>query len=103
MVRARILKINDVAAQDRPDLNERGRSFLEREQNLTWSARLPEDNQLLAGRWWSAQDAGKPLVSISSEYQETLHLQVGDRIGFDGVQKFTSFLRRQHRRFSMFD
>ena len=38
---------------------------------------------MLAGHWWGAQDAGKPLVSISSEYQETLHLQVGDRISFD--------------------
>jgi putative ABC transport system permease protein len=83
MVRARILKINGVAAQERPGLNERGHSFIEREQNLTWSAHLPEDNQLLAGQWWGAQDAGKPLVSISSEYQETLHLQVGDRISFD--------------------
>ncbi len=42
--------------------------MLEREQNLTWSADMMEDNQLIAGRWWTAADAGKPLVSISSEY-----------------------------------
>ncbi len=83
MIRARIMKINGIAAQDRTGLSERGRSFLEREQNLTWSAQLPQDNQLLSGRWWSAQDAGKPLVSISSEYQETLHVNVGDRMSFD--------------------
>ena len=83
LVRARIMKINGLSTQDRKDLDERGRSFVEREQNLTWSASLPEDNQLLAGQWWRAQDAGVPLVSISSEYQETLHLSVGDRIGFD--------------------
>jgi putative ABC transport system permease protein len=41
------------------------------------------DNQLTAGRWWTAADFGKPLVSISSEYAEALHLKVGDRLTFD--------------------
>ena len=39
-----------------------------------------EDNQLIAGRWWTAADAGKPLVSISSEYAEALHLKLGDQL-----------------------
>jgi putative ABC transport system permease protein len=42
-----------------------------------------EDNQLLAGRWWTPEDYGKPLVSISSEYQETLQLKLGDELTFD--------------------
>jgi len=60
-----------------------GRNFLEREQNLTWSATLMDDNQLLAGQWWRPEDYGKPLVSISSEYQEALNLKLGDRLTFD--------------------
>ena len=60
-----------------------GRGFLEREQNLTWSAGLMEDNQLIAGHWWTRADAGKPLVSISTEYQEALHLKLGDKLSFD--------------------
>jgi len=56
---------------------------LGREQNLTWSAGLMEDNQLTAGAWWTPEDAGKPLVSISTEYQEALHLKLGDKISFD--------------------
>jgi len=82
MVRARISAING-RPSDAPNASESGRSFIEREQNLTWSAELMDDNQLIAGRWWTASDAGKPLVSISSEVQEALHLQVGDHLSFD--------------------
>ena len=83
MVRARITQINGVAADQLHDLDDRGRGFLDREQNLTWSAQLPADNQLLAGQWWSATQVGQPLVSISSEYQDALHLKLGDRLRFD--------------------
>jgi putative ABC transport system permease protein len=42
-----------------------------------------EDNQLIAGTWWASADSGKPLVSISTEYQDALHLKLGDKITFD--------------------
>jgi putative ABC transport system permease protein len=41
------------------------------------------DNQLISGRWWTKADTGKPLVSVSSEYADALHLKVGDKLGFD--------------------
>ncbi len=55
----------------------------EREQNLTWSSELGDDNRIIAGRWWSAGDSGKPLVSLASEFQESLGLKLGDRLQFD--------------------
>jgi putative ABC transport system permease protein len=83
MVRARITAINAQPAQSRKLTGDADRGFVEREQNLTWSANMMEDNQLIAGRWWTAADAGKPLVSISSEYAEGLHLKLGDHLSFD--------------------
>ena len=83
MVRARMTAINGTPAEAVKLKGDGGRNFLEREQNLTWSAALMDDNQLIAGRWWTAADDGKPLVSISSEYQETLRLNLGDRLTFD--------------------
>jgi putative ABC transport system permease protein len=83
MVRARMTKIDGVPVESIRLKGEGGRGFLEREQNLTWSAALLADNQLIAGRWWTREDYGKPLVSISSEYQETLGLKVGDKLSFD--------------------
>ncbi len=83
MVRARITAINSRPSESIKLHKESGRGFLEREQNLTWSADLMEDNQLTAGAWWTPADAGKPLVSISTEYQEALQLNLGDAISFD--------------------
>jgi putative ABC transport system permease protein len=83
MVRARMTAINSESGADLQSRGEAARGYLDREQNLTWSATLMEDNQLTAGSWWTAADAGKPLVSVSSEYAEALKLKVGDRLSFD--------------------
>ncbi len=83
MIRARITAINSRPSESLKFKSESGRGFLEREQNLTWSADLMDDNQLIAGNWWTAADSGKPLVSISSEYQEALQLKLGDKLSFD--------------------
>jgi putative ABC transport system permease protein len=83
MIRARITAINSEPPQALKLRGDVSRGYVEREQNLTWSAKMMEDNQLLEGRWWTAADAGKPLVSISSEYAEGLHLRLGDKLSFD--------------------
>jgi putative ABC transport system permease protein len=83
MVRARMTAINGVPSGSLKLRGDRARGFVEREQNLTWSAALPDDNQLIAGRWWSASELGQPLVSVSSEYQEALGLELGDTLSFD--------------------
>jgi putative ABC transport system permease protein len=83
MVRARMTAINAVPAESIKPKAENGRAFLEREQNLTWAGTLMDDNELIAGEWWEPKDYGKPLVSISSEYQESLGLKLGDALTFD--------------------
>src|SRR6202789_4256211 len=83
MVRARITAINSRPSESLKFPGDSGRGFLEREQNLTWSAGLMDDNQLIAGSWWTPADSGKPLVSISTEYQEGLNLRLGDKLSFD--------------------
>jgi putative ABC transport system permease protein len=83
MVRARITAINGVPSESLKLKGDRSRGFVEREQNLTWAARLMDDNQLIGGHWWTPDEIGKPLVSISSEYQEALGLKLGDTLSFD--------------------
>ncbi len=83
MVRARMTAINGVPSDSLKFRGDRARGFVEREQNLTWSQNLPDDNQLTAGRWWSAAESAEPLVSVSSEYQEALDLKLGDTLSFD--------------------
>ena len=75
MVRARITAINSEPTESLKFKGDSARGYLEREQNLTWASRLMDDNQLVAGHWWTAADYGKPLVSISSEYRDALQLE----------------------------
>ncbi len=83
MIRARMTAVDGTPVESIKPRGEGGRNFLQREQNLTWAPDLMSDNQLIAGRWWRPADYGKPLVSISSEYQETLGLKLGDKLTFD--------------------
>jgi putative ABC transport system permease protein len=83
MIRARMTAINSESGAALKARGEAARGYIDREQNLTWSEELMPDNQLIAGNWWTAADRGKPLVSISSEYAEALHLKVGDQLTFD--------------------
>jgi putative ABC transport system permease protein len=83
VVRGRLVAINDqpTSAMHFPD--PRGHRFAEREQNLSWAEALGDDNRIVAGKWWSAADRGKPLVSLSVEYRDSLGLAIGDRLRFD--------------------
>jgi putative ABC transport system permease protein len=83
MVRARITAIDGTASEALKPKSDNGRTFLEREQNLTWSEHLMDDNRLIAGRWWTQAESGRHWVSISTEYQEALHLKLGDTLSFD--------------------
>jgi putative ABC transport system permease protein len=83
MVRARMTAVNGTPSESITLHGDRGRGFLEREQNLTWASRLMDDNQLVEGHWWTTSELGKPLVSISTEYQEALGLKLGDELKFD--------------------
>ena len=83
MIRGRLLTINDRPLSELHFPGVRGRGFAEREQNLTWASELGDDNRIVEGHWWSAADAGKPLVSLAVDYQESLGLKLGDRLRFD--------------------
>ncbi len=83
MIRARLTRINGTALNELGFTNPRAEGFAERDQNITWSAELGDDNRIVAGRWWRESDVGQPLVSIATEFQEALGLEVGDRLTFD--------------------
>ena len=83
MIRGRMTQINGRPVESMRFAQEDGDNFASREQNLTWAADLGPDNRVVAGRWWTPQDFGKPLVSIATEYQESLGVNPGDKLTFD--------------------
>jgi putative ABC transport system permease protein len=84
MIRGRLTAIDGRAVEE----GRRGgrgddEGFATREQNLTWTTELGPDNRIVSGRWWTAEDVGKPLVSLATEFQEALGVQLGDHLTFD--------------------
>ena len=82
-VRARLLSVNGIPLQSRMPTTDRGRAFAEREQNLSISATLPADNQIVEGRWGPIAGVSEPTVSVATEFRDELKLNVGDRLAFD--------------------
>jgi putative ABC transport system permease protein len=83
MIRARLTAINGRPVDELRIGSDRGRAFAEREQNLSWAEKLQQDNRIVEGRWWTAADRGRRLVSVTTEYQEELGLKLGDKLSFD--------------------
>ena len=83
IIRGRLTSINGKPVEDPKTGRASEEGFATREQNLTWSAELGADNRIVAGRWWEPGDTGKPLVSLASEFQESLGVKVGDQLTFD--------------------
>ncbi|MBV8877940.1 MAG: FtsX-like permease family protein [Gammaproteobacteria bacterium] len=82
MIRGRLIAIDGRPVEETHGAHGED-NFATREQNLTWAAELGPDNRVIAGHWWSAADNGRPLVSLASEFQEAIGVQVGDRLTFD--------------------
>ncbi len=83
MIRARLTAINGRSTDDMKPATDRGQGFAEREQNLSWAERPQVDNRIVSGRWWTEADRGKALVSVATEYEEELGLELGDKLRFD--------------------
>ena len=58
--------------------------FYVREYALTTTDAPPEGNTIVAGRWWTAEEAhARPRVSIEEEMAKTLKVGVGGSVTFD--------------------
>ena len=83
MVRARMTHINGKSIDGMTFATDRGKQFATRDQNITWAKQLGRDNEITDGHWFTPEEYGKPLVSVSSEYMEELALKIGDELQFD--------------------
>jgi len=82
LVRGRLTAVNGTPVEEVLAPGDEGGGAVNRELNLTWSTTLQEDNAIVAGRWWSAQDTGQPLVSLEAKLAERLGAGVGDELLF---------------------
>ncbi|HEV2747432.1 MAG TPA: FtsX-like permease family protein [Allosphingosinicella sp.] len=54
--------------------------FLRGDRGLTYASEVPEGSRVVAGRWWPADYAGPPLISLDVEAARAVGLEVGDRL-----------------------
>ena len=55
-----------------------GAWILNGDRGLTYATKIPDGNELIAGKWWPADYAGPPLISIEDRAAEALQLKPGD-------------------------
>ncbi len=75
MLRGRIIGVGGEALPIEAE-TEDGRE--QRETNFTWSAAIPDGNELTEGSWWQPGDVH--VVSVEAEFAERLGMQLGDRL-----------------------
>ena len=80
MFRGRLVAVNGKPVTPDDFTEDRARRLVDREFNLSFSARQPEHNQLVAGRW-QEEEAGA--VSVEEGIAATLGLKLGDTLRFD--------------------
>jgi putative ABC transport system permease protein len=82
LVRARMTSIDGVPVKDREYPTPGGDWFAKREANLSWTADLPDSNEIVAGEWWPADYDGPPLASIEEDVAHDSGLAIGDRLTY---------------------
>ena len=84
VVRSRLAAINSALASQDPRQRREEVWYLSREYVLTWAALQPAENPVVAGRWWTAEEAARePLISVEEEIAKNLGVGIGDTLGFD--------------------
>ncbi len=80
MIRGRLVAINGAPVERDRFVEDRAQRLVEREFNLSHSARPPAHNEVSAGRWTPDEaDA----LSVEAGLAQTLGLKLGDRLRFD--------------------
>lgn len=80
MVRGRLIEVNGKDATQHVPAGDRAQRLVEREFNLSYGARAPAHNTVVAGRWF---DATAMEVSAEQGILKTLGLKMGDTLVFD--------------------
>jgi len=86
MIRGRLVAVNGKATSPENFADDRARRLVDREFNLSSSAKQPAHNTIVAGKW---KDDEADAISVEVGIATTLGLHLGDTLRFDigGMQK----------------
>ncbi|MDO8447972.1 MAG: ABC transporter permease [Rhodoferax sp.] len=85
MIRGRLVAVNGKTVTPDDYVDDRAKRLVDREFNLSHSARQPAQNEVVAGRWTEEEQGA---ISVEEGIAKTLNLKLGDTLSFDigGVQ-----------------
>jgi putative ABC transport system permease protein len=85
MIRGRLVAVNDKVVSPDDYTEDRAKRLVDREFNISHSAKNPQHNLIVDGRW-TEEEAGA--ISVEEGIAKTLNLKLGDTLRFDvgGVQ-----------------
>ncbi len=81
MIRGRLVELRGKPIRTSDYPQERARSLLDREFNLSYANVLPEGNTLVAGKWHG--NTRSPIFSMEESIGKTLGIKLGDKVVFD--------------------
>ena len=82
MLRARIVKINGIAAAEAP-IADKVKWATRNERGLTFTETPPTGGSLVAGDWWPPDYAGPPQISFDANIAEGFGVGIGDTLTFN--------------------
>lgn len=78
-LRGPVVALNSQRVADMKDIPEEA-WFLRGDRGLTFATTIPEGSRITQGKWWPANYAGPPLVSIDERAAKATGLKLGDRL-----------------------
>ena len=84
VVRSRLASVNGAPVAQTGKALREDAWYLTREYVLTWAKEPPGNNTVVAGRWWTPEEAARePLISVEDEIARQLGVGLGDTLTFD--------------------
>ena len=84
VVRSRLAAVNGAPIAQTGKALREDAWYLTREYVLTWAKEPPGHNTVVAGRWWTPEEAARePLISVEDEIARQLGVGLGDTLTFD--------------------
>ena len=76
------MEIDGVRAED-ADVAPEAQWAVRGDRGLTYAAKKPEGNEIVAGEWWPEDYAGPPLISFDADLATGMGLGLGDTLTFN--------------------
>ncbi len=80
MIRGRLVAVNGRSVGPDDFTEDRAKRLVDREFNLSFSAKAPPNNAIVAGRWTEDEQGA---ISVEEGIAKTLQLKLGDTLRFD--------------------